>query len=102
MGAFPKSHEKWLSDQTMIILGCLGEKKQCEDSFCLHHNAFCKEEVLPLRLKNSREYFPDRAKCLGILPRSSMMCAMWSMEERKRSEGVRKTKEEQNEIRGGK
>lgn len=35
-------------------------------------------------MKNSREYFPDRAKCLGILPSSSMMWAMWSMEERKK------------------
>lgn len=56
--------------------------------FCLHHGTFQKEEVLPLRLKNSREYFPDRAKCLGILPSSSMMCAMWSMRERKKDTGV--------------
>lgn len=49
--------------------------------------AFQKEEVLPLRLKNSREYFPDRAKCLGILPSSSMMWAMWSMEEREKGYG---------------
>lgn len=32
----------------------------------------------PLRLKNSREYFPERAKCRGIQPRSSMIWAIWS------------------------
>lgn len=42
--------------------------------------------ALPLLLKNSREYFPESAKCLGIQPSSSMMWAMWSMEERGRSE----------------
>lgn len=52
--------------------------------FCLHRGAFQREEVLPLRLKNSREYFPDRAKCLGILPSSSMMWAMWSMRREKK------------------
>lgn len=60
----------------------------CQVHFCLHQGTFQKEEVLPLRLKNSREYFPERAKCLGILPSSSMMCAMWSMEERKKDTGM--------------
>lgn len=50
--------------------------------------ALWKEEVLPLRLKNSREYFPDRAKCLGIPPSSSMMWAMWSAKERKKGMGM--------------
>lgn len=54
--------------------------------FCLHRGAFQREEVLPLRLKNSREYFPDRAKCLGILPSSSMMWAMWSMRREKKKD----------------
>lgn len=36
--------------------------------------------ALPLLLKNSREYFPESAKCLGIQPSSSMMWAMWSIE----------------------
>lgn len=44
--------------------------------------------VLPLRLKNSREYFPESAKCLGIQPSSSMMWAMWSTEERGRNGGM--------------
>lgn len=35
--------------------------------------------ALPLLLKNSREYFPERAKCLGIQPSSSMMWAIWSI-----------------------
>lgn len=44
--------------------------------------------ALPLLLKNSREYFPESAKCLGIQPSSSMMWAMWSTEERgMRNEG---------------
>lgn len=42
--------------------------------------------ILPLRLKKSCEYFPLRAKRLGILPISSIMCAMWS-----KIEGVRRT-----------
>lgn len=54
--------------------------------FCLHRGTFQREEVLPLRLKNSREYFPDRAKCLGILPSSSMMWAMWSMRREKKKD----------------
>lgn len=41
-----------------------------------------RRPALPLLLKNSREYFPERAKCRGIQPRSSMMWAMWSTEER--------------------
>lgn len=55
--------------------------------FCLHRGTFQREEVLPLRLKNSREYFPDRAKCLGILPSSSMMWAMWSMRREQKGHG---------------
>lgn len=38
--------------------------------------------ALPLLLKNSREYFPERAKCLGIQPSSSMMWAIWSIKGR--------------------
>lgn len=37
--------------------------------------------ILPLRLKKSCEYFPLRAKRLGTLPTSSIMCAMWSKTE---------------------
>lgn len=33
---------------------------------------------LPLRLKNSEEYFPENAMLLGISPMSSMIWAMWS------------------------
>lgn len=51
--------------------------------------------VLPLRLKNSREYFPESAKCRGIMPSSSMMWAIWSTEERGRKE------EEENEEEKG-
>lgn len=59
--------------------------------------------ALPLRLKNSREYFPESAKCLGIQPSSSMMWAMWSMEERGRWEGGREErgrKNKQNKKKG--
>lgn len=71
--------------------------------FCLHRGAFQREEVLPLRLKNSREYFPDRAKCLGILPSSSMMWAMWSMRrEKKKDIGMGRQREGWDKRRGEK
>lgn len=58
--------------------------------------------ALPLLLKNSREYFPERAKCLGIQPSSSMMWAMWSIKggkEAGKGRGGKKKKEKDTNKR---
>ena len=71
---------------------------------CLRHlcvsvpPALCP--VLPLLLKNSREYFPESAKCLGIQPSSSMMWAMWSTEEKRREVGGWEEREEKGGGKG--
>lgn len=60
--------------------------------------------ALPLLLKNSREYFPERAKCLGIQPSSSMMWAMWSIKGGK-ADGERggiRRKRNRTQIKGKK
>lgn len=78
----PRQHFVWFCAEIQVVSRLSVSVHFCPSRHLCIPASPALWPALPLRLKNSREYFPESAKCLGIQPSSSMMWAMWSTEDR--------------------